>query len=702
MPAPKHVHRRDLENLRESGLTDATIRRNRLHTENGALVFPYRSLDGTVNGFARKRPHNPRVIDGKAVKYEQPPGSPLRGYFPVGSLPKLRKGDNPVYITEGEKKALALSQLNIAAIGIGGVWCWKKKGVDELIDDLVRIDWEGRIVYVVFDYDEKPRTRRQVQNAMRRLAKALRTAGAKEVYAVDLPPGPKGSKQGVDDFMVAHGDEAFHPLVKRAEAVPNADYEPMTKAAGRTDTANAARLVAKFGDDIRWVGAWDKWLIWDGRRWSIDQTLRTEAFAKRIAKELWKEIAAMMASGDVDKDQVGTMVLFAKASNSANGIRNMVALARSEPGVPVGIEELDTNPLLLNVENGTLELSTGKLREHKREDFITKLAPVTFQPRARCPEWNGFLRRILDKNDDLIGYMRRLVGYCLTGLTQEHILPFLYGTGANGKSTLVERLLTLMGSDYAMKAPPDLLMAKRGESHPTERADLFGKRLAACVETEDGRRIAESLVKELTGGDRVRARRMREDFWEFAPTHHVWLAGNHKPTIAGTDHGIWRRIKLIPFNVVIPEAEQDKTLPEKLKRESAGILNWAIAGCLEWQQNGLQEPENVQAATKGYSNEMDVIGEFIGDHCELGDFTAPATELYKAFQVATGSGMTQQSFGADLRRREFVSSRMTCGPHKAKHCWKGLRLRTDATGERVRRATAKVRASRKTGTKGSK
>lgn len=215
---PLQVDKADLANLRESGLTDATIRANKLRTEKRELVFPYRDLDGTVNCFARCRPHKPRVIDGKPVKYEQPKGTPLRAYYPAASVPMLRSGSAPIYITEGEKKALALSQLKLAAIGIGGIYSWKKKGTDELIDDLLDIVWEGRDVYIVFDYDAKPDTRLQVDGARRRLAKALRVAGA-EVYSIELPPGPNGAKQGVDDYIVAHDAAAFHGLVERAEPI---------------------------------------------------------------------------------------------------------------------------------------------------------------------------------------------------------------------------------------------------------------------------------------------------------------------------------------------------------------------------------------------------------------------------------------------------------------------------------------------------
>ncbi len=381
------------------------------------------------------------------------------------------------------------------------------------------------------------------------------------------------------------------------------------------------------------------------------------------------------------------MYSWARSSNSASGIRNMIAMAKSD--LAIGPEELDTDPWLFNVENGTIDLRTGKMREHRKEDFITKLAPVVFDPAATCPRWEKFLRTIFQGKEDLVGYVQRLVGCCLTGVVEEHMLPFLYGTGANGKSTLCETVLKLMGPDYAMKAAPDLLMAKRGETHPTDRADLFGKRFVACIETEEGRRMAEALTKELTGGDRVRARRMREDFWEFTPTHHVWLAGNHKPAITGADHGIWRRVKLIPFDVVIPEDQQDKKLPAKLVAELPGILNWAIAGCLAWQRDGMQEPEIVRAATAEYSTEMDEVGQFIEEHCELGpDLMAPATELYEAFLKQTGNTrISQQTFGSRLRQKGFERGRITSGVNKAKHGWRGLRLRSDADRE-ARRAQA--------------
>ncbi len=480
-------------------------------------------------------------------------------------------------------------------------------------------------------------------------------------------------------------------LVKLAQPVPTGTS--MDKPEGMTDAANAARLVSKFRDVIRWVGPWDKWLMWDGKRWKVDQELRIQSFAKETAADLWREIANASAN-KVDSDLVKKMIPFAKYTNDARGIGAMVSLARSEPDIPIGVEELDTDPWLLNLENGTLDLRTGELGEHRQEDFITKLAPVRFDNDADCPLWRGVLEKIFNVDQELIGYLQRLVGYCITGESREHVLPFLYGSGANGKSTFCETVLKMVGSDYGMKAAPDLLMAKRGESHPTDRADLFGKRIVACIETEEGRKMNEALTKELTGGDRVRARRMRENFWEFKPTHHVWLAGNHKPTITGTDHGIWRRVKLIPFDVVIPESDQDKELPSKLALELPGILNWALAGCLDWQRNGMKEPEIVQVRTTEYSTEMDDVAQFLSDACQFGPgYIAPATELFQAFKRETGSEISQNAFGRKLRGRGLESKRTNTGVMG----WKGLRLLKDATNATVAQGFKESHPSKKEG-----
>ena len=247
-----------------------------------------------------------------------------------------------------------------------------------------------------------------------------------------------------------------------------------------------------------------------------------------------------------------------------------------------------------------------------------------------------------------------------------------------------------------MKATPDLLMAKRGESHPTERADLFGKRFVACIESDEGKRLAEALVKEMTGGDRMRGRFLYQNNFEWEPTHHIWLASNYKPTIYGNDRGIWRRIKLIPFDVVIPDHKADRQLPDKLAAELPGILNWAIAGCLDWQWNGMREPQLVQVATSKYeseSEELDEIKQFVDDHCERGDFVASATELYQTFQrLMPNQKISQATFGKSLRKQGFEKARTNIG----KHGWKGLRFReeNDHYSQVSQQVTDAIRSSR--------
>jgi putative DNA primase/helicase len=319
---------------------------------------------------------------------------------------------------------------------------------------------------------------------------------------------------------------------------------------------------------------------------------------------------------------------------------------------------LDRDSWLLNCPNGTVELKTGKLREHRREDYITKLCPAVFMPDAKAPTWLAFLENIFEENSDLIGFVQRLCGYCLTGDVSEQVLPIFYGVGANGKSTFVNAILNMLGVDYSIKAPQDFLVRKKQDAHPTEIADLFGKRLIAAVETDEGRRLAESLVKELTGGDRIRARRMREDFWEFAPTHKVILACNHKPEIRGTDYAIWRRIRLVPFNVIIPRNQQDKKLPKKLHAELPGVLAWCVRGCLDWQRDGLGYPLDVERATESYRSDQDLLGTFFLERCVTGPaFKARAGELYETYKKhceSTGEfALSQRRFGAQLSERGF-------------------------------------------------
>ncbi len=318
-------------------------------------------------------------------------------------------------------------------------------------------------------------------------------------------------------------------------------------------------------------------------------------------------------------------------------------------------QDLDSDNWLLNVANGTLDLRTGQLAPHDPQQMITKLCPVEYQPGAHCSAWLKMLGEIFMGRQSLVEYVQRFLGYCLTGSVVEQILAIFWGVGANGKSTLLDLILDLLGEDYAMKAPTDLLMAKRQQSHPTEQADLHGKRLVACVETDQGRRMAESLVKEITGGDKIRARRMREDYWQFSATHKIVLACNHKPSVRGTDHAIWRRLRLVPFDRVFLPNEQDKHLGQKLRKELPGILAWCVRGSLEWQRVGLGTPEEVTAATSDYQIEQDQITNFLSETCLIGGgFQVRAGVLFEAYRKWSGDKyVTQCEFGRELQTRGF-------------------------------------------------
>jgi putative DNA primase/helicase len=289
--------------------------------------------------------------------------------------------------------------------------------------------------------------------------------------------------------------------------------------------------------------------------------------------------------------------------------------------------------MLFNCANGTIDLTTGELIRPRREDLITQCSPVRFDPEAESYEWDRFLDRIFDGRQPLIDYVQRLAGYTVTGLTTEQILPIFYGVGANGKTTLLTVFLEVMGNDYAQKANRDLLMVKQRKEHPAELAALFGKRLIVATESDDGSRLAEGLVKDLTGSEKITARGMYENFWQFGPMHKLFLATNHKPEVRGTDHAMWRRLRLIPFDVVIPDAEQDKKLPDKLRAESSGILAWMVQGCLDWQRQGLGTPDEVMKATATYRTEQDVLATFIADECLVSPACkVKATPLYDAYK----------------------------------------------------------------------
>ena len=407
------------------------------------------------------------------------------------------------------------------------------------------------------------------------------------------------------------------------------DAHQTTKLFHLTDMGNAERLVLEHRQNARFCHPWKRWLVWDGQRWKIDDDGEVRRLAKETVRAIYTEAA--FATGQEERKAIAR---WAQYSERAERVSAMLKMAECEEGIPIAVDDLDSHPWLLNVANGTLDLQTCELRRHDRRDFLTKMAPVECpDEEVDCPLWSQFLKRIFDCDRELISYVKRILALSLVGQVFEHVLPIFYGTGANGKSVLVETWLRVLGPDYGIKAAHDVLMVKRNDSHPTERADLFGKRFVAVVESGEGRRLNESLVKELTGGDRIRARRMRQDFWEFTPSHLPVLITNHKPIVRGTDLGIWRRLKLVPFNVTIPESDQDVELVDKLHAEAGHILRWALGGIIEWRKLGLHEPDVVKSATDGYRQSQDVLKAFIVDTCEVDDqLRVKCRELYGIYK----------------------------------------------------------------------
>lgn len=448
----------------------------------------------------------------------------------------------------------------------------------------------------------------------------------------------------------------------------------LARRRNNTDVGNAGRLVDTFHDRVRYVADWETWLVWDDRRWQRD----TKGMVVELAKQLVADM--LRTAAELTGDDRAAMIKWALQSEAAPRIDAMVRLARSDPRVAVGVDDLDADPWLLNVGNGTVDLRTGRLHDHDRANLITKLAPVDYQPEADAPIWAEFLERVLP-DEEVRRFVQQVAGYALTGVTTEQILTFAYGTGANGKTTLFETLMAMLG-DYAKAAEPDLLMARQ-EAHPTGVADLRGARLVVSSELDEGRRLAEATVKKLTGGDRIKARFMRQDFFEFDPTHKLVLHANHRPIIRGTDHAIWRRLRLVPFAVTIPPEERDATLGARLRDELPGVLAWAIDGCADWQGNGLVSPQAVTAATGDYRVEMDLLGAFINDECIVTDMAyVGASQLYQSYtRWCDDNGeraVTQMKFGVTLTERGF--DRKKHGPERRYH-WFGLGLLTTDQGE---------------------
>lgn len=457
---------------------------------------------------------------------------------------------------------------------------------------------------------------------------------------------------------------------------PSDEHAPVEAASEAfRDTSEdqlAIDLAQENHNRLRYIGQTHQWMHWCGTVWEDDYKLRvytrTRKMLRKTANEIAEHIRARLIAAipgnlspeEVDKrkgaarDAAKKEVKFLRSHSKCH---NVVSMSRSDPLFISSISDWDAHPWLLNTPGGTVNLQTGEMKKHNPSDFITKqtaVAPAKGDPVL----WLSFLRKIMKNDEALVRYIQKVFGYCLVGETKEHQMYFGYGTGANGKGVMLNTMRSIVG-DYGIEASIETFTITQSDRHPTELAALRGARLVTCGETDEGQRWAEARIKSLTGGDPVQARFMRQDFFQYTPQFKLFLAGNHKPRLTNVDEAIERRFRLIPFTVTVPKEERDPDLFSKLKAEWPQILQWAIDGCMLWQTEGLEPPEAVASATKGYLNQEDAISSWIAECCVLEPkaFTY-SRDLYDSWRdwcVANGeSAGTKRTLSTQLGDREPI------------------------------------------------
>lgn len=466
-----------------------------------------------------------------------------------------------VVLVEGEKCAQAL-------INAGIVATTAMHGANAPVE---KTDWSplaGKAVLIWPDRD-KPGWEYATQ-----AAQAILSAGAKTCHILYPPEEAADGWDAADAVIEGFDVTAFlthgprlqmHDVADDAEPVVSSD-----ESVWGTEDALALAFTRRYHRDWRYVAAWGRWLVWDGHRWRTEDTLAATDLIRSVCRH---------AAVHADNPKIAAKLA---SSGTVGGVER---LARADRRHAATTSEWDADPWLLNTPGGVVDLKTGRQRPHDRADRMTKITTAT--PGGDCPIWRQFLVEITGGDADLQAYLQRMVGYCLTGVTSAHALFFLYGTGANGKSVFANVVSTILG-DYASTASMDTFVEARGDRHPTDLAGLRGARFVTAIETEQGRRLNESKVKAITGGDKISARFMRQDFFEYTPQFKPVIVGNHKPAIRNIDEAMKRRMHLIPFTVTILPERRDGNLTDKLLAERDGILAWAVAGCLVWQREGLK------------------------------------------------------------------------------------------------------------------
>ncbi|MEC0543570.1 phage/plasmid primase, P4 family, partial [Bacillus glycinifermentans] len=453
----------------------------------------------------------------------------------------------------------------------------------------------------------------------------------------------------ISDLLEEQQEQPYEIYISHPENSQVEDTEEIidtTPVFHLTELGNAERIVYYHGKNIRYCNELD-WLIWDGKRWEEDSKRKIEAITAKTLRALYGE-----AEATEDKIRKKQLNDWAKKCERRSIRINSILDVR--PMVSVKKKDFDSFKFLFNCDNGVIDLKTGELRPHDRDLLLTKMSPIPYEKDADCPNWIAFLESIFltpvgDPDHELIEYLQKAIGYSLTGVTKEQIMFFLFGNGRNGKSTFINVIQDILG-DYARQTNSDTFLKKKNDSGiNNDVARLDGARFVSAVESEEGQQLSEALVKQITGGEKMSARFLRQEYFEFTPEFKVFFTTNHKPIIKGGDNGIWRRIKLIPFTVTIPEEKTDPDLPEKLKSEMPGILRWAVEGCLKWQKEGLKDPKAIKNATQGYREDMDILGPFINENCTIHeDAKIEAKTLYENYKK-----WCFQNDEIDLKNRSF-------------------------------------------------
>ncbi len=488
------------------------------------------------------------------------------------------------------------------------------------------------------------------------------------------------SEEGIIATLRAENKDRLSPplddetVVQIAKSITRYQPEDDSTEYKLTDVGNAERFVAMFKDDVKFCSIYKKWFVWNGKFWEQDDGTIIE-YAIQCIRSMYS-YADLLPEGDQRK----ALLQHAIRSENGNKVKILLQLASGKKEIAVSPDLWDANPWLMTCQNGTINLKTGKLQPFSKTDYITRICNAEYDPSCPMPLWNKLLDTVTAGDEEMQKYIQKALGYALTGDISEQAVFILYGTGSNGKSTLLNIFSEVLNT-YAQSTTSDTFMLKKNESVNNDVARLKGARFVTAIEMEENKRLAESLIKSMTGGDRLVTRFLYGEFFEYVPQFKVFLAVNHKPVIRDTTNSIWRRIKIMPFVNTFTEANRDKHFAEKITSiELPGILAWAVKGCMLWQQEGLKEPDYVKKAISEYKTEMDSFTNFFEECCEVSEKDRVSNKMLRATydEWCKENGeyaLTQRPFSQKLLERGFTKKRNSAGVYE----WYGFRLRGSAS-----------------------